>query len=121
MDEKAELPHFPHDNVQRRAYELYEQRGRKDGYALEDWLQAEHDVRGTSMAQPADLQAAPNELQAQPNELQAAVPDTLQAAPDVEPLKDVPPTAEAPQAPKRRRAPARPRQTPRKGGTQPGL
>jgi hypothetical protein len=29
-----------------RAYELYEQRGRQDGYALEDWLQAEREIRG---------------------------------------------------------------------------
>jgi len=28
-----------------RAYELYEQRGRQDGYALEDWLQAEREIR----------------------------------------------------------------------------
>jgi len=27
-----------------RAYELYEQRGRQDGYALEDWLQAEREI-----------------------------------------------------------------------------
>ena len=29
-----------------RAYELYEQRGRQDGYALEDWLRAEREIRG---------------------------------------------------------------------------
>ena len=28
-----------------RAYELYEQRGRQDGYALEDWLRAEREIR----------------------------------------------------------------------------
>ena len=28
-----------------RAYELYEQRGHQDGYALEDWLQAEREIR----------------------------------------------------------------------------
>ena len=25
-----------------KAYELYEQRGRREGYALQDWLDAEH-------------------------------------------------------------------------------
>ena len=30
--------------LRRRAYELYEQRGRVDGYALDDWLQAEAEV-----------------------------------------------------------------------------
>ncbi len=29
-----------------KAYELYEQRGRKDGHALEDWLKAEAIIRG---------------------------------------------------------------------------
>lgn len=33
------------DAVARRAYELYERRGREDGHDLEDWLQAEADVR----------------------------------------------------------------------------
>jgi len=32
------------EQVRRRAYELYEQRGRKDGYELDDWLQAESEV-----------------------------------------------------------------------------
>lgn len=30
--------------VQMRAYELYEQRGRVEGFALHDWLQAEAEV-----------------------------------------------------------------------------
>ena len=34
--------------VAKRAYERYEERGREDGHALEDWLQAEQDVRGVS-------------------------------------------------------------------------
>ena len=29
------------EQVRRRAYELYEQRGKDDGHDLEDWLQAE--------------------------------------------------------------------------------
>ena len=32
------------EQIRRRAYELYEQRGRLDGYALNDWLQAEAEV-----------------------------------------------------------------------------
>ncbi|MGH7206257.1 MAG: DUF2934 domain-containing protein [Nitrospiraceae bacterium] len=31
--------------IAKRAYELYEQRGGQDGYALEDWLQAEREIR----------------------------------------------------------------------------
>ena len=29
-----------------RAYDLYERRGRADGHALEDWLQAEAEILG---------------------------------------------------------------------------
>lgn len=35
-----------HTHIEQRAYELYEQRGRQDGYALEDWLKAEHELAG---------------------------------------------------------------------------
>jgi hypothetical protein len=31
-----------------KAYELYEQRGREDGHALEDWLKAEAIINGTT-------------------------------------------------------------------------
>jgi hypothetical protein len=33
--------------IQQRAYELYEQRGRTDGRDLDDWLQAERRIKGT--------------------------------------------------------------------------
>ena len=33
--------------IQERAYELYEQRGRTDGHELDDWLQAEREAKGT--------------------------------------------------------------------------
>jgi DUF2934 family protein len=32
------------EQIRRRAYELYEQRGRDDGHQLEDWLRAESEV-----------------------------------------------------------------------------
>ena len=32
--------------IQQRAYELYEQRGRTDGHDLDDWLQAEREIKG---------------------------------------------------------------------------
>ena len=37
-----------HDRVARRAYELYEQRGRQEGRALEDWLNAERQLVSAS-------------------------------------------------------------------------
>jgi Protein of unknown function (DUF2934) len=33
--------------IQKRAYELYEQRGRTNGHELDDWLQAECEIKGT--------------------------------------------------------------------------
>jgi hypothetical protein len=36
------------DRIARRAYELYEQRGRQDGRALEDWLNAERQLVGAA-------------------------------------------------------------------------
>jgi hypothetical protein len=34
------------ERIRRRAYELYEQRGRVSGFALDDWLQAEGEILG---------------------------------------------------------------------------
>lgn len=33
--------------IQQRPYELYERRGRIDGHDLDDWIQAEREVKGT--------------------------------------------------------------------------
>ena len=32
--------------VEKKAYELYEKRGRKSGHSMEDWLEAERIVKG---------------------------------------------------------------------------
>jgi Protein of unknown function (DUF2934) len=32
--------------IQQRAYELYEERGRTDGHDVDDWLQAESEIKG---------------------------------------------------------------------------
>jgi hypothetical protein len=34
--------------IQQRAYELYEHRGKEDGYDLDDWLQAEAEITQTA-------------------------------------------------------------------------
>jgi hypothetical protein len=39
-----------HDRIASRAYELFELRGKKDGYDLADWFQAERDARAESRA-----------------------------------------------------------------------
>lgn len=38
----------PKEAVRRRAYQLFEQRGRRDGNALGDWLAAEAEFNGYS-------------------------------------------------------------------------
>lgn len=43
---KANPPTNTEERIRRRAYELYEHRGRVDGFALDDWLQAESEIRG---------------------------------------------------------------------------
>ena len=39
-----------HHEIERRAYELYEQRGRETGHDWEDWFQAERELESTSDA-----------------------------------------------------------------------
>jgi hypothetical protein len=33
------------ETIRRRAYEIYELRGRVNGFALDDWIQAEEDLQ----------------------------------------------------------------------------
>ena len=48
---RTDGPHIPaHDDIARRAYELYEERGGGHGRDWEDWLQAERELR----RRPAD-------------------------------------------------------------------
>ncbi len=45
--EISELQEFELEyQIRRRAYELYEERGREDGHHEEDWLRAEEEIRG---------------------------------------------------------------------------
>ena len=46
-----------HD-IARRAYDLYLARGREPGHHLDDWLQAERELRSTAFAS-ADISDAP--------------------------------------------------------------
>ncbi len=40
----TESPIDIREQVRRRAFELYEQRGREDGHDIDDWLQAESEL-----------------------------------------------------------------------------
>jgi hypothetical protein len=46
------------ERIRRRAYELYEQRGRVDGFALDDWLQAEGELLGAGSPRKANAARA---------------------------------------------------------------
>lgn len=43
-NEPAKLPASIDELIRRRAYELYEERGREDGRDLEDWYRAEAEI-----------------------------------------------------------------------------
>jgi hypothetical protein len=43
----CELPRYLWERVRARAYELWKQRGCREGYALQDWLEAERIVMET--------------------------------------------------------------------------
>jgi len=40
--------------IAQRAYELYEQRGRQNGFAMQDWLQAEQELTRAAEDRPAE-------------------------------------------------------------------
>jgi hypothetical protein len=41
------------EEIRRRAYELYESRGREDGHDIDDWLRAEAEVTGVALNRAA--------------------------------------------------------------------
>jgi hypothetical protein len=43
-----------HDDVARRAYELFQARGSEPGHDLEHWLDAERELSGTPASEVAD-------------------------------------------------------------------
>jgi len=44
-DQSRDNENTSQDAVQQRAYELFVSRGQKPGHELEDWLQAEEEIR----------------------------------------------------------------------------
>lgn len=53
-DEEQATEGAKHLRVAQRAYELYEKRGREDGYEHQDWLQAEQEVLRLPSTDPPD-------------------------------------------------------------------
>ena len=50
---KPAQPNDIKESIRRRAYELYERRGKVDGFALDDWLQAEGELLGAGRPRKA--------------------------------------------------------------------
>jgi len=46
-----------HDEIQRRAYEIFVQNGRRSGHDIENWLEAEAQLKGRKAEQPAKPRA----------------------------------------------------------------
>ena len=44
MNNDQIIPATIHEQIEKRAYEIYEDRNREDGHDLEDWLKAEHEI-----------------------------------------------------------------------------
>jgi Protein of unknown function (DUF2934) len=45
------------EQIRRRAYDLYEERGREPGYAEQDWLRAEAEILARRRADDQDIAA----------------------------------------------------------------
>ena len=46
-----------HQEIAARAYELYVQHGRREGYGMDDWLQAEYELMQLPVDKIAELEA----------------------------------------------------------------
>ena len=49
---------IPDEDIARRAFELYEARGRQNGHDVEDWLQAEQELEEEQKRLPTSPRAA---------------------------------------------------------------
>lgn len=47
---RTDGPDHPHEDIARRAYELYEERGAGHGHDWEDWFRAERELRSRRLA-----------------------------------------------------------------------
>jgi len=56
--ESSAVPDELQNQIARLAFQLYEARGRKDGYDLEDWLRAETVLRREAVLPKASIAAA---------------------------------------------------------------
>lgn len=66
-------PVSPEEQIRLRAYMLYVEHGRKDGCALDDWLQAEAEILGSPVA--VDFQIRPEDIESSKGEYEQAAGD----------------------------------------------
>jgi len=57
MNDEASVP-VPEEAIRERAHELYERAGRQDGMDLENWLQAESELRAEIGGQHESMAAS---------------------------------------------------------------
>ncbi len=46
------------EEIEKRAYELFEERGCRDGHALEDWIDAERELAKPESIEPSKIASA---------------------------------------------------------------
>ena len=83
---KSETPSDLAPEIGKRAYELYEEQGRKDGRAVQDWEKAEREIR-MRILQPVNAEPQP-EAKSKPGENAKAVLETegkVEPKPQIEP------------------------------------
>jgi len=54
MSSDTERTNLGREDVERRAYELYEQRGREHGHDCDDWLAGERELRASGAAETTE-------------------------------------------------------------------
>ena len=73
MKAPRQVPEVSHDEIARRAYQRYEQRGAMDGHDLDDWLAAEQEL---SRERKTDNQPTPRPKLAKPSDRLTALTTT---------------------------------------------
>jgi|GEM_PF-2098629 hypothetical protein len=53
------LPPIPREAIAARAYQIYLERGRQDGHDVDDWLQAEYELRQMPVRVLAKMKPTP--------------------------------------------------------------
>jgi hypothetical protein len=69
-----------HQEIAARAYQFYIERGRQDGYEVDDWLQAEYELLQLPIHKLAELEPVPPVKSAQPVSRKRSLVEVVQTA-----------------------------------------